>query len=336
MLISIISLLLGGAIVYVWFSRQHKTYEQLKQESERLEQERKLLEKQIQVKKNSISTLEADYNIAREDYDNLKKISWEVELETREFQLRLQTQSETLEQLNNSIKDKTDFINTGISELEKAKKEELATRLKNETNLTEQQIVEAKEKANAEIQDWNNKSAAAKDKYFSVIAALSQIEDEQKTHTVQLSKEDIADIEFLNNEVVPRLQNKEVIYKLIWTEYYQNPTKDLLSEILPSSETPGIYKITNLENKKCYIGRSTNVKRRLTDHIKSSIGIETIANQKIHDVMREEGIWNFSFELLEACEKDQLGDREKYYIDFFQSNNALYGYNVVGGSAFKG
>lgn len=336
MLIGIISLLLGGALVYAWFSYQHRTYGQLKEESERLEQERKLLEEQIRLKKNAIFILETDYNIAQEDYNNLKALSQMAETETREFQLRLQTQTETLEQLNNSIRDKTDFINVGISELEKAKKEELAAKLKNETDLTEQQIIEAKEKAKIEIQDWDNKSAAAKDKYFSVIAALSQIEDEAKTHSIQLSKEDIADIEFLNNEVVPRLQNKEVIYKLIWTEYYQDPTKDLLSEILPSTETPGIYKITNLENKKCYIGRSTNVKRRLTDHIKSSIGIETIANQKIHDVMREEGIWNFSFELLEACEKDQLGDREKYYIEFFQSNNSLYGYNVVGGSAFKG
>lgn len=52
--------------------------------------------------------------------------------------------------------------------------------------------------------------------------------------------------------------------------------------------------------------------------------------------MREEGLWNFSFELLEECAKDQLGDREKYYIDFFQSNQPQFGYNVASGSAFKG
>jgi hypothetical protein len=50
--------------------------------------------------------------------------------------------------------------------------------------------------------------------------------------------------------------------------------------------------------------------------------------------MREEGIWNFKFELIEECDKNLLGEREKYYIDFFKSQS--WGYNVVGGSTFKG
>ena len=92
-----------------------------------------------------------------------------------------------------------------------------------------------------------------------------------------------------------------------------------------------IYKITNDRNKKSYIGRSTSVRKRLTDHVKSAVGISTIANQKIHDIMREEGIWNFTFELIEECEKDQLNEREKYYIDFFQTADTTYGYNQKAG-----
>ena len=155
-------------------------------------------------------------------------------------------------------------------------------------------------------------------------------------NVINISDADKSDIELLTTYVIPKIQHTDTIYKLIWSEYYQTPTNELLTNILPNNDCSGIYKITNLENKKCYIGRSTNVKRRLIDHIKSSIGIGTIANQKIHDVMREEGLWNFSFELLEECAKDQLGDREKYYIDFFQSNQPQFGYNVVSGSAFKG
>lgn len=49
--------------------------------------------------------------------------------------------------------------------------------------------------------------------------------------------------------------------------------------------------------------------------------------------MREKGLWNFRFELLEECPKDQLGEREKYYIEFFDSQS--YGYNQVSGSAYR-
>ena len=116
-----------------------------------------------------------------------------------------------------------------------------------------------------------------------------------------------------------------------YSEYIQKATNEMLDYILPQKDCPGIYKITNDRNKKSYIGRSTSVRKRLADHIKSAIGISTIANQKIHEVMREEGIWNFTFELIEECDKDKLNEREKYYIDFFQTADTTYGYNQKAG-----
>ena len=105
----------------------------------------------------------------------------------------------------------------------------------------------------------------------------------------------------------------------------------MLDYILPQKDCPGIYKITNILNGKCYIGRSTSVRKRLTDHIKSAIGISTIADQYIHQVMRKENLWNFRFELIEECDKDKLNEREKYYIDFFQTADTTYGYNQKAG-----
>jgi len=43
-------------------------------------------------------------------------------------------------------------------------------------------------------------------------------------------------------------------------------------------DEPGIYKITHIDSGKPYIGKSTNVKKRLQDHIKSSVGISSIAD----------------------------------------------------------
>jgi len=54
--------------------------------------------------------------------------------------------------------------------------------------------------------------------------------------------------------------------------------KEMLDNILPDKECSGIYKITHVETKKSYIGRSTNVYKRLQEHVKSSCGISTIAD----------------------------------------------------------
>lgn len=73
------------------------------------------------------------------------------------------------------------------------------------------------------------------------------------------------------------------------------------------------------------------MKTRWSNHIKAALGIDSIAHSRVHDAMAAEGIWNFTFELLEQCDASQLNDREKFYIDFYQSNT--FGYNkTVGGS----
>jgi group I intron endonuclease len=92
---------------------------------------------------------------------------------------------------------------------------------------------------------------------------------------------------------------------------------------------PGIYKLTSLLNGKCYIGKSTNVKNRLTDHFKAVIGITSIADQAVHHAIRKEGFWNWTIEIITYCDKDELSDLEKYYIDFFKGQE--FGYNKNAG-----
>lgn len=198
-------------------------------------------------------------------------------------------------------------------------------------NLSLQQVKESSEQEQIR---YNSLSQEARDKYLSVIQSFKELEDQNESHKIQIKEADKQDIQYLLDTVAPHIIHKDTLYKLIWSEYIQTPTNEMLDRILPSRECAGIYKITNLNNKRAYIGRSTNVKKRLQDHIKSAIGISSIADQWVHHVMLEDGIWNFSYELLEECSKDKLGEREKYYIDFFDTQR--YGYNQIGGSAFKG
>ena len=46
--------------------------------------------------------------------------------------------------------------------------------------------------------------------------------------------------------------------------------------------------------------------------------------------MQEEGIWNFSWELLEECPREQLNEKERYYIELYQSES--FGYNSTKGN----
>jgi excinuclease UvrABC nuclease subunit len=180
--------------------------------------------------------------------------------------------------LDGVIEQKKSFIANDIGELEKEKRAGLDLRLQQETSKYEKLIEEVKKNSEISIAEWTEKAEDAREKYLSVMETLRAEEESDETHMLQLPQTVRDDMSYLVETVVPRLNNKEVVNKLIWSEYIQSPTKDMLDAILPSKECPGIYKITNMNTKKSYIGRSTNVYKRLQDHIKSSCGIATIAD----------------------------------------------------------
>lgn len=167
--------------------------------------------------------------------------------------------------------------------------------------------------------------------YENLIAPMKLLEKEQQEKLfwcIQIPEQDREDIHYLLTVVAPQVRNKDIIPKLVWSEYLQKSVQDLMKRA-EIEDKPGIYKITNIETNKCYIGKSTKIKQRLIGHIKGSLGISTIADQAIHSAMLNEGLWNWTFECICECEKDQLSEKEKYYIDFFKAKE--WGYNIVSG-----
>ena len=170
-----------------------------------------------------------------------------------------------------------------------------------------------------------------KKEYETLIEPIKILEKEKLErmfYCLDINSQDKEDIKYLLTVVAPNLKSKDAIPKIVWSEFFQKPTQELMKK-LGIEDKPGIYKITNIETNKCYIGKSTKVRQRLIDHIKGAIGISTISDQKIHSAMREEGIWNFQFEKVCDCSKEELGEWEKYYIDFFNARE--YGYNIASG-----
>jgi group I intron endonuclease len=104
---------------------------------------------------------------------------------------------------------------------------------------------------------------------------------------------------------------------------------EVLEYILPQKECAGIYKITYLPTGESYIGRSTDVSKRWIEHCKSAFNIGSIAHSTLHTRMAEKGIHNFTFELLEEVDKENLNNREKYYINLYGTKD--YGMNMQEG-----
>lgn len=89
----------------------------------------------------------------------------------------------------------------------------------------------------------------------------------------------------------------------------------------------GIYKITNQINGKIYIGQSQNISQRWKAHRKHY----QKDDYPIYRAMRKYGIDNFSFEVIEECSLEELNDKEKYWIKYYDSHNPSNGYNLTDG-----
>ena len=174
--------------------------------------------------------------------------------------------------------------------------------------------------------------AEYKKKQQIINEAIRQDEENRNqidSHRIILSVSDKEDINFLV-EVQDKINNKEILYKLIWSEYLQRPFNQMINNIFGSNIPKNvIYCIENIETHKKYIGKtSAEVSKRWTEHIKSSLNIGGIKKQKIHEALFKH--WDeYTFSILEETDKDKLNEREKYYIAFFETDK--YGFNLKSG-----
>lgn len=164
-----------------------------------------------------------------------------------------------------------------------------------------------------------------------VQAQLREREKEESLdfYKLKVNNNDLSDIQALN-QIKTVLHQPVILSKLIWTTYFQKQTTEMCNRILGTTPICGIYKITNLNTKQCYIGQSVNIQDRWKQHIKCGLGIDASATNKLYKAMQEEGVWNFTFELLEKCSREQLNEKEKFWIEMYQAD--IYSYNSTKGN----
>ena len=93
-----------------------------------------------------------------------------------------------------------------------------------------------------------------------------------------------------------------------------------------------IYKITNKINQKSYIGlTSKSVEERWKEHIAS---INKLKDQRpLYSALAKYGVDSFSIETIEEVDNDFLGERETYWISYYDSYKN--GYNATLGGDGK-
>lgn len=185
------------------------------------------------------------------------------------------------------------------------------------------------EEANLKAEALQKGLAALKSKYDAAMEESHRREEmaaKLDYYRIVLPEEEKREIAALMS-IEPILSNKRNLYMLIWTNYYSKRANDLATRVFGNKSVMGIYRITNIKTQQMYIGQAKDCKEREREHLKAGLHIDTPGNNKLYSNMFEYGIENFTFELLEECHSaSELNEREKYWIEFYDTyNNGLNG-----------
>lgn len=93
-----------------------------------------------------------------------------------------------------------------------------------------------------------------------------------------------------------------------------------------------IYKITNQLNNKVYIGQTIKTTQKRFSQHKNNYDKPYFSQLLLYKAFKKYGIENFSFEEIEQVPNENLDEREKYWIQYY--NSYFDGYNAtLGGRA---
>lgn len=97
-----------------------------------------------------------------------------------------------------------------------------------------------------------------------------------------------------------------------------------------------IYRYTNLNNNKKYVGQTNNIDRRIREHKSNAFNPNSVNyDDKIHQAIRKHGYDNFKIDILEiinnAIDYELVNEREQFWIKEENSLITKWGYNVLEG-----
>ena len=277
----------------------------------------KQLSQNLYALKQELNEVQQQAQQKKKDLDSYKKelnnITRQIEKQRKTLIVEQENFGKQKEYFENQLKRRKELI---AAEADKEREVQ--------AQLTKQTLVEL----NGEIETEANRLKKIRDALSASAAAQlreREKEENQQFYMLNIPKTSIEDIDFLNS-IKSRLHDPVILSKLIWTQYYQKELKLLCSRVLQKEKITGIYKITNTKTQEAYIGQSVDIVKRWTDHIKCGLGINASATNKLYNAMKQYGVHNFTFELMEECKKEELNEKEAFWIGMYQT--AQLGYNT--------
>lgn len=305
-----IILIIVAIVLYVLYQNFKDNF--LKEQAEQ-EQKQKILESCEELNLKRENLLETIRLLTEQEYEKRKNVDDLTSLTNNMNERAAAAFEQYVDALEVHYKEKEEDFEREIELLD------------NSYDVAQQQYISDTEKIRSDLENLKATRAAT-------IEAQRQeklIKENKKNFSLNIDdmyKNDVLLLERIKKD----FSNPRIISMLIWQTYFRDMMTELCDYILGNKVVCGIYKITNQITEECYIGQSVDVAKRWKDHAKCGLDIDRPQGNKLYQAMREEGIWNFTFELLEECSKDKLNEKEKFYIELYQSKE--YGYNSTGGN----
>lgn len=279
---------------------QEKTLK-IEQDIVAIEEKKNNLSKKYQ---DAILEFENDYKNKTED----KKVAIEKIMQEQIQEMKAENEKQRIE-INKQKKEIFDDYGEVVKEYEgmKARAKEKYDKVMEEYDAT---IIKKKKEIQNLIEQFKKDEEARKEADFYRIPISSAAKN---------------DIDKLKG-VAAQLSKPATLYKLIWKEYYENGFNAMIGRVLGGDkDKSGIYKITNVNNQMVYIGQAASIGSRWKTHVKRGLKAEEGTSNRLYTALWEEGIENFTFQVVEFCDRKDLTEREKFYISMYQSKE--YGYN---------
>lgn len=318
-LFCILSLILGGVIVYFILQPKIKKTQEYNLDVERLNNnlidEKQRLEDETKQLQIGLASLQAKR-------DEVQSSIFSLEQQAKEsadifYQKNMEIAQTNLDK---SLENASNYYTTQTEQYQNDYKEMMADCALSISNLINQKKIEL-EQLDLAIKEQSKKVNAS----VEASKRAEEIRSQSDFYKLTIPKEDLDEIKELR-EVEKHLRNPEPLNKVIWKCYYEKPTTDLIGRVIGSGTHTGIYKITNLTNQMCYVGQAANLAERWKQHIKRGLGADPVTKNKLYPAMKAIGVENFSFEVIEECERSKLDEREDYWQDFFKAKE--FGYSI--------
>ena len=321
--IVLVGVLIGTFLYYRPKIKATKEIDEFTQkENDKLWKQRDRLNKEIEWQKEQLK-------INKEALEENQKTAafWSkrlLEMQTEAQQQATSYRNKCFEIAEQELKQKINSLDEHYKESEEDYRHEY-------TEMMQNAVLEYEYAINSKIKERNELDEEIDDKKSKIAALIEdakrQYEEEHKQdfYRLCLTSEDIADIYQLR-QLIPKLKKPEPVNKVIWKTYYEKPYTDLIGRVVGAGVHTGIYKITNIENKMCYVGQAVNIADRWKTHIKRGLGAETPINNKLYPAMVFYGVENFTFEIIEECDRGQLNEREDYWQEVFKAKE--FGYSI--------